>query len=58
MKCFECGGVIEYDDTYDISTYDDKHVEECVGHCLNCGTQYQWKEIYIYEGPDDLEELV
>ena len=58
MKCPKCGGVIEYDDTFDSTTYDDKHTEYCCGHCKNCNTEYQWEEIYKYEGPDNLEELV
>lgn len=58
MKCRKCGGVVEHDDTFDTSTYDDRHIEYCVGHCLSCDTEYQWKEIYVYEGPSGLEELV
>lgn len=58
MKCPKCGGIIEYDDTYDSSTCDEWHIDYCFGHCLNCDTNYQWKEIYNYKGPEDLEELV
>lgn len=56
MKCPKCGGIIQYDDTFDSSTYDDKYIEYCYGHCLSCDANYQWKEIYVYEGPDYLEE--
>lgn len=58
MKCPKCNGVIECDDTFDTSTCDDRHIEYCVGHCINCDTEYQWKEVYIFKGQEDLEELV
>lgn len=58
MKCPKCGGIIEYDDTYDSSSCDNIIIEYCCGHCLNCNTEYQWKEIYNLERTEDLEELV
>jgi hypothetical protein len=28
-----------------------------IGHCEECGQEYQWKEYYEYEGMDSLEAI-
>ena len=57
MKCIKCGGIIECDDVFDQFTCDDRHIDYCCGHCVNCDTDYQWKEVYEFTGQEDLEEV-
>ena len=58
MKCPKCGGIIEHDDTYDSYSGDDYIVNLCVGHCIKCETDYQWKEAFTmkFDGIEDFEE--
>ena len=58
MKCPKCGGIIEFDDCCDSYTDEEVHVNYCYGHCLNCETNYKWKEIYEYTRQEDLEEFI
>lgn len=57
MLCPKCGGIIECDDVFDQSTYDDRHIDYCCGHCATCDTDYQWKEVYEFTEQIDLEEV-
>lgn len=57
MKCIKCGGIIECDDVFDQSTCDDRHIDYCCGHCIDCDTNYQWKEVYEFTEQIDLEEV-
>lgn len=57
MKCPKCGGSIVWDDTFDQSTCDNRHIDYCCGHCVNCDTDYQWKEVYEFTGQEDLQEV-
>lgn len=56
MKCIKCGGIIECDEL-ERFTCDEKHIDYCCGHCVNCGTDYQWKDVYEFVGHQDLQEV-
>ena len=51
--CPKCNGDLELDDIYDVSDHNDL----CVGHCLSCGTEYQWRENYQFVGISDMKEV-
>lgn len=54
MDCPVCNKAeIEYIDTYDSETYDDTHIELCVGYCPNCNASFQWRETYKFVEMDD-----
>lgn len=55
MECLKCGAPIECDDIYDFNTCDNKHINYCIGHCLECNTEYNWQEIYKFEGQENLK---
>lgn len=55
--CPNCGGIIERDDTYDSYPDVDYIVYFCIGHCVECETEYQWKEIYDCIEVKDIEEV-
>lgn len=55
MECLKCGASIEWDNTYDSDTCDNKHIEYCIGHCPECDTIYNWQEIYKFEGQENLK---
>lgn len=57
LICLKCGGLIEHDDTYNISCDEDYYVNYCVGHCVNCEQEYQWQAIYIFKKIESLEEV-
>ncbi len=50
LKCVKCGGVIEYDDRYNIEPDIDEVICYQTGHCIVCGTPHHWEEIYQYTG--------
>ena len=57
-KCLKCGGMIEYDDCLDTEHgMGDEDVIIClyVGHCIECNTDYSWKEEYKF---DKIKELL
>lgn len=57
-KCPDCGGIIEYDDTINYDRYDETLSDLCVGHCVECGIEYQWREVYEikYLGVEDFDK--
>ena len=59
MRCPKCGGTIEHDDTYDSYTDDDFVVNFCVGHCVKCESEFQWREEFAmkFNGITDFEEV-
>lgn len=59
MKCPKCGGIIEYDDSYDVYRGDDFIIDLCVGHCIDCSSDYQWKEAFTlkFDSVVDFEEV-
>ena len=56
-KCPDCGAILEADDHYD--TIDDgRYVENLiVGYCPECDTTYQWRNVYLFVGFSELEEV-
>ena len=54
--CSKCGGIVVKDDTYDGERWEDGIVELHCGHCIKCGTDYQWESYYKYSHDSDLEE--
>lgn len=53
-KCPHCNNELIVDDTYDTTTdrLDDGRfavVHNIVGHCDECGKEFQWEEIYVFE---------
>lgn len=54
-KCLKCGCELELDDTYDTEFNGDTVLTHNIGHCPNCGTDYQWEEVYKFEKFQDLE---
>ena len=59
LKCSKCGGLIEHDDTYDISFGEDYLVYYCVGHCTKCGAEFQWQEEFElkFNGVKNFEDV-
>jgi len=54
--CPKCGGAVEWDDTYDFSFDVDSATEYHCGHCVKCGTDYQWTSHYTWTHDSELEE--
>ena len=56
MRCPVCREAeIEYIDTYDTETCDDRHIEFCVGYCPKCDTSYEWEEWFEFSGQENLK---
>lgn len=54
LKCKKCGGDIECDDCYNIEC-DAEWVERFYcGHCVECGTDHLWSELYEFNSVVDL----
>ena len=49
-KCPHCNVTLEEDDCIDIEDEISRLVKQLVGHCVDCGREYQWVEVYAYEG--------
>lgn len=56
MKCPNCGsGKIQWCDTYDTTTSDEKHIDYCAGFCKDCGVDLLWEEVYCFTGIENME---
>lgn len=57
-KC-KCGSTLFMDDVYDISEdeYNSVIIKRIVGHCEDCGAEYQWEEVYTFTTVRDVEEM-
>lgn len=54
--CPKCGGIVIKDDMYDTQHGGDNVVELYCGHCIKCGTNYQWESHYQWSVDSELEE--
>lgn len=54
--CPKCGGIVVKDDMYDTQHGGGVVVELYCGHCIKCGTDYQWESYYKWSIDTDLEE--
>ena len=54
LKCLKCGGMIAYDDCYDIECDEDFVERFYSGHCLNCNTDHLWSELYKFKSIEKL----
>lgn len=59
LKCSKCGGTIEYDEIYDNDNGENYIIDYCMGHCANCGADFQWQEEFtkIFNGVKNFEEV-
>lgn len=57
MRCPKCGGTIEFDYLCGKFSQDNEYINCCRGHCVNCETDYQWKEVYKFMRQEDLTEV-
>lgn len=56
MRCPNCGSSrVEYVDTFDSTTADDKHVDFCAGYCKDCNVDLIWQEVYCFKGVENIE---
>lgn len=55
--CPKCGYIIDRWETVDESTDVDIHRILCSGGCRQCGTDYQWWEVYVFSDIENLEEV-
>ena len=46
LKCPKCGGEIESIDSYDSTIDATKVITFNVGQCVECETDFQWREYY------------
>ena len=54
--CPICGSELIEDESYDMSVDLSECREYVVGHCENCGKEYQWKNIFAFSHVEDIEE--
>ena len=55
--CPKCGHIIDCWETVDETTDVDAHRILCAGGCSQCGTDYQWWEVYVFSDIENLEEV-
>lgn len=55
--CPKCGHTIDCWETVDDSTDFNEYKVLCAGGCPQCGTDYQWWEVYKFSRLEDLEEV-
>lgn len=54
--CPYCDVVLEVDDTYDNDYDSGKYIDLVVGHCPNCNKNFKWREIYLFDRAEEIEE--
>ena len=57
LKCPDCGFYPDYDDKIDDEFDGSFYNSFWEGHCPECGKKFRWKEIYIFNGIEDFEEM-
>lgn len=58
VRCPECCGIIEFDESYDTFWNDDEAVLACAGHCSDCGQNYLYDEVYTFSHISGLQKEV
>lgn len=54
--CPHCDHDLFIDDSTDIEYDSGKNISYWVGHCPECGKNFRWKEIYLFDHIEDLVE--
>lgn len=54
--CPKCGSALVEDDCFDMVSTDVGISGLCEGYCPTCGTGYQWRKKYTFEGCDEVAE--
>lgn len=57
-KCPVCNVTLDEDDCVDIEDESSRLVKQLVGHCVDCGREYQWVEIFTYDGAGPPVEII
>lgn len=56
-RCPHCDVMLEFDDSLD-SEYDGgKYIDTIIGHCPVCEKSFRWKEVYLYDRVEEVEEM-
>lgn len=57
-RCLKCGAELKSTEIWDDEFEDDiTIVVDIEGFCTGCGTRYTWKERYLYNSFEELEEM-
>ena len=48
VRCLDCGGFIEFDESYDTFWNDDEAILSCAGHCTECRKNFLYDEVYTF----------
>lgn len=54
--CPYCNCDLFVDDGFGLEFYGGKNISHYVGHCPECGKNFRWKEIYLFDRIEDLVE--
>ena len=57
-KCPHCNVTLKEDDCIDMEDEISRLVKRLVGHCENCGREFQWIEIFTYDGAGPPMEII
>ena len=57
-KCPYCNVTLDEDDCIDIEDEGSRIVKQLIGSCEDCGREFQWVEIFIYEGAGPPMEIL
>lgn len=55
--CPHCDCDLEIDDCPDIDFDSGKIISCLVGHCTECGKDFRWEEIYLFDRVEELREV-
>jgi hypothetical protein len=54
-RCLYCKGELEVDDCLDIEPDGETVYMHYIGHCKECGRDYQWTDVYQFDCTKDLK---
>lgn len=54
--CPHCECDLFIDDCFDIEYDSGKNISHLAGHCPECGKNFRWKEVYLFDRIEDLVE--
>lgn len=56
-SCPHCDVELVWDDTIDNYFGGDIMIAKSIGHCPKCKREFQWEDIYIYDGYENFKEI-
>ena len=56
LRCPQCGGIIQFEESFDTYYGEDKVIVSCVGSCNDCRQGFFYDEVYNFSGYEGIQK--